>query len=135
MTELDWDGDRGKSSFENVMLKEIHQRRTPWPRRSPTRAVRETGVDFGEELNENLLRDANRIIIVACGTSYHSGGVFARYAIQNWAKVAVGCDIASEYRYSDPLVGPGDVVIGMTQSGRDRRHARRDARRRRRARR
>ena len=57
-----------------------------------------------------------RIVIVACGTSYHAGLV-GRYAIEQWARVPVEMDIASEYRYRDPVVGPDDLVIGITQSG------------------
>ena len=55
-------------------------------------------------------------MIVACGTSYHAGLV-GRYAIEQWARVPVEMDIASEYRYRDPVVGGGDLVIGITQSG------------------
>ena len=55
-------------------------------------------------------------MIVACGTSYHAGLV-GRYAIEQWARVPVEMDIASEYRYRDPVVGPEDLVIGITQSG------------------
>ena len=65
-------------------------------------------------------------MIVACGTSYHAG-LIGRYAIEEWARVPVEMDIASEYRYRNPVVGPGDLVIGISQSGRDRRHARGDA--------
>ena len=57
-----------------------------------------------------------RIVIVACGTSYHAGLV-GRYAIEEWARVPVEMDIASEYRYRNPVVGPDDLVIGITQSG------------------
>jgi len=57
-----------------------------------------------------------RIVIVACGTSYHAGLV-GRYAIEQWARVPVEMDIASEYRYRDPVIGPGDLVVGITQSG------------------
>ena len=55
-------------------------------------------------------------MIVACGTSYHAGLV-GRYAIEEWARVPVEMDIASEYRYRNPVVGPGDLVVGITQSG------------------
>jgi len=55
-------------------------------------------------------------VIVACGTSYHAGLV-GRYAIERWARVPVEMDIASEYRYRDPVIGAGDLVIGITQSG------------------
>ena len=115
--ELDWDEQTAeKGGFETFMLKEIHEQADAVAETIADRTVRETGVDFGTEFDEALLRDARRILIVACGTSYHSG-VFGRYAIQNWARVPVGVDIASEFRYADPLVGPGDIVIGMTQSG------------------
>jgi glucosamine--fructose-6-phosphate aminotransferase (isomerizing) len=54
--------------------------------------------------------------VVACGTSYHAG-LIGRYAIEEWARIPVEMDIASEYRYRNPVVGPGDLVIGITQSG------------------
>ena len=55
-------------------------------------------------------------MIVACGTSYHAG-LIGRYAIEEWARLPVEIDIASEYRYRNPVVGPGDLVIGISQSG------------------
>jgi glucosamine--fructose-6-phosphate aminotransferase (isomerizing) len=57
-----------------------------------------------------------RIVIVACGTSYHAGLV-GRYAIEEWARLPVEMDIASEYRYRNPVVGADDLVIGISQSG------------------
>jgi glucosamine--fructose-6-phosphate aminotransferase (isomerizing) len=57
-----------------------------------------------------------RIVIVGCGTAYHAGLV-GRYALEEWARIPVEMDIASEYRYRNPVVGPGDLVIGITQSG------------------
>jgi glucosamine--fructose-6-phosphate aminotransferase (isomerizing) len=65
---------------------------------------------------DDELRALERITIVACGTSYHAGLV-GRYAIEEWARLPVEMDIASEYRYRNPVVGPGDLVIGITQSG------------------
>ena len=56
------------------------------------------------------------MVIVACGTAYHAG-LIGRYAIEHWARVPVEVDIASEYRYRDPVVGPDDLVIGISQSG------------------
>jgi glutamine---fructose-6-phosphate transaminase (isomerizing) len=56
------------------------------------------------------------VVVVACGTSYHAGLV-GRYAIEQWARVPVEMDIASEYRYRNPVVGEGDLVIGISQSG------------------
>ena len=55
-------------------------------------------------------------MVVACGTAYHAG-LIGRYAIEEWARLPVELDIASEYRYRNPVVGPGDLVIGISQSG------------------
>jgi len=68
------------------------------------------------ELDDDFLKGIERIVIVACGTSYHAGLV-GRYAIEQWARVPVEMDIASEYRYRDPVHRPNDLVIGITQSG------------------
>jgi glucosamine--fructose-6-phosphate aminotransferase (isomerizing) len=82
------------------------------------RAAREDGIDLGElgEIDDDLLRSVRRVVIVACGTSYHAG-LIGRYAIEEWARVPVEVDIASEYRYRNPVVGPGDLVVGISQSG------------------
>jgi len=67
-------------------------------------------------LDDEFLRSVERIVIVACGTSYHAGLV-GRYAIEQWARVPVEMDVASEYRYRDPVLRERDLVIGITQSG------------------
>jgi glucosamine--fructose-6-phosphate aminotransferase (isomerizing) len=67
-------------------------------------------------LSDDYLLNIKRIVIVACGTSYHAG-LIGRYAIERWARIPVEMDIASEYRYRNPVVGPDDLVIGITQSG------------------
>jgi glutamine---fructose-6-phosphate transaminase (isomerizing) len=117
VSELDWDQETAqKGGFETFMLKEIHEQPDAIAETIADRTVRETGVDFAGEFDESILRDAKRIVIVACGTSYHAG-LIGRYAMTEWARIPVGVDIASEYRYSNPVVGPGDLVIGITQSG------------------
>jgi glucosamine--fructose-6-phosphate aminotransferase (isomerizing) len=100
------------------MLKEIHEQADAVAETIADRTIREDGVDLADEVafDEALLRDVDRITIVACGTSYHAG-LIGLYAIEKWARVPVGMDIASEYRYRDPVVGPRDLVIGITQSG------------------
>ncbi|HUC08190.1 MAG TPA: glutamine--fructose-6-phosphate transaminase (isomerizing), partial [Solirubrobacterales bacterium] len=82
------------------------------------RAAREDGIDLPDlgAVDDDLLRSLRRVVIVACGTSYHAG-LIGRYAIEEWARVPVEMDIASEYRYRNPVVGPGDLVVGITQSG------------------
>ena len=114
--EIDWDADAAeKGGYETFMLKEIHEQADAVAETIADRTVRPDGVDL-PELDDELLRGATRIIIVACGTSYHAG-LIGRYAIEEWARVPVEMDVASEYRYRNPVVGPGDIVIGITQSG------------------
>jgi glucosamine--fructose-6-phosphate aminotransferase (isomerizing) len=113
---VDWDADAAeKGGYETFMLKEIHEQADAVAETIADRTVRPDGVDL-PELDDELLRGVRRIIIVACGTSYHAG-LIGRYAIEEWARVPVEMDVASEYRYRNPVVGPGDVVIGITQSG------------------
>jgi glucosamine--fructose-6-phosphate aminotransferase (isomerizing) len=113
---VEWDADAAeKGGYETFMLKEIHEQADAVADTIADRTVRPDGVDL-PELNDELLRGVKRIVIVACGTSYHAG-LIGRYALESWARVPVEMDIASEYRYRDPVVGPGDLVIGITQSG------------------
>ncbi|HEX5594212.1 MAG TPA: glutamine--fructose-6-phosphate transaminase (isomerizing) [Solirubrobacterales bacterium] len=116
--EVTWDADAAeKAGYETFMLKEIHEQADAVAETITDRLPGTDGVDLsGVDLSDELLRDVGRIVIVACGTSYHAGLV-GRYAIEEWARVPVEMDIASEYRYRNPVVGPKDLVIGITQSG------------------
>ncbi len=117
--ELDWDEETAeKAGYETFMLKEIHEQADAVAETIADRTIREDGVDLAEEaaFDESLLEDIDRITIVACGTSYHAG-LIGRYVIEKWSRVYTTMDIASEYRYRDPVVGPRDLVIGITQSG------------------
>src|SRR3954465_5389111 len=117
--EIDWDDETAeKGGFETFMLKEIHEQADVVAETIADRTLRDDGVDLDEKeaLDESSLRDVRRIVVVACGTSYHAG-LIGRYALEEWARIPVEMDIASEYRYRNPLVGPGDLVIGITQSG------------------
>jgi glucosamine--fructose-6-phosphate aminotransferase (isomerizing) len=119
VVEIDWDEETAeKGGFETFMLKEIYEQADAVAETIADRTVRVDGVDLDDEgaLDEAILRDVKRIIVVACGTSYHAG-LIGRYAIEEWARIPVEMDIASEYRYRNPVVGPGDLVIGITQSG------------------
>ena len=116
---IEWDAEAAeKGGYETFMLKEIHEQADAVAETIADRTVRPEGVDLylGERLTDDLLRGVNRIIVVACGTSYHAG-LIGRYAIEEWARVPVEMDIASEYRYRNPVVGEGDLVVGITQSG------------------
>ena len=113
---VDWDAEEAsKGGFETFMLKEIHEQADAVAETIADRTTRPDGVDL-PEIPDAVLRAARRVVIVACGTSYHAGLV-GRYALEEWARMPVEMDIASEYRYRNPVVGPGDLVIGMTQSG------------------
>ena len=117
--EIDWDADTAeKGGYETFMLKEIHEQADAVAETVADRTARGAGVDLGAmgAIDDVVIRDAQRVVVVACGTSYHAGLV-GRYAIEQWARVPVEMDIASEYRYRNPVVGEGDLVIGISQSG------------------
>ncbi len=113
----DWDMDAAeKGGYEHYMLKEINEQPD---------AVRKTvaprvfhGMPSLEECSITLenLKDIKQVFIVACGTAMHAGMV-GKYAIEKLARVPVNVDIASEFRYRSPLVGEGDLVIIISQSG------------------
>jgi glucosamine--fructose-6-phosphate aminotransferase (isomerizing) len=116
---VDWNADAAeKGGYETFMLKEIHEQADALAETLADRTIRADGVDLGElgSIDDDLLRGLRRIVIVACGTSYHAG-LIGRYAIETWARIPVEMDVASEYRYRDPVVGPGDLVVGISQSG------------------
>ncbi|HET8639012.1 MAG TPA: glutamine--fructose-6-phosphate transaminase (isomerizing) [Solirubrobacterales bacterium] len=116
--EISWDEAAAeKGGYETFMLKEIHEQADAVAETISDRLPGDDSVDLSETgLDDGFLKGLRRIVIVACGTSYHAGLV-GRYAIEEWARVPVEMDIASEYRYRNPVVGPEDLVIGMTQSG------------------
>ncbi len=119
VVEIDWDAETAeKQGFETFMLKEIHEQADAVAETIGERAARGIGIDLGDlgAVDDELLRTARRIVIVACGTSFHAG-LIGRYAIEEWSRVPVEVEIASEYRYRNPVVGPGDLVIGISQSG------------------
>jgi glucosamine--fructose-6-phosphate aminotransferase (isomerizing) len=113
---VDWDDDVvEKGGFETFMLKEIHEQGS---------AVADTlegwlgrDVDSPEiGIDEQRLRGIRRVVILGCGTSYHAG-LAGRIALERWARVPVEVDLASEFRYRDPLLEEDSLVIGITQSG------------------
>ena len=118
--ELDWDDEAAeKGGYETFMLKEIYEQPD---------AVRETIGDRvrGHQLvldalglTELEIRNLRRVVIVAAGTSYHAG-VVGRYIIEEWARVPVEPDIASEWIYRNPVLSRDTLVIGISQSGESR---------------
>jgi glutamine---fructose-6-phosphate transaminase (isomerizing) len=116
--EVSWDDEAAeKAGYPTFMLKEINEQSDAVAETIADRLTHGDRVDLGEiGMTDDELAKLRRIIIVACGTSYHAGLV-GRYAIEQWARVPVEMDVASEYRYRNPLVGPEDLVIGISQSG------------------
>jgi glutamine---fructose-6-phosphate transaminase (isomerizing) len=118
-TRVDWDEDAAeKGGYETFMLKEIHEQPDALHDTIGDRLSADGTVELGEEfgLDDAALARVEHVHIVACGTSFHAGLV-GRYLIEDWARVAVQAEVASEYRYRTCLAGPGDLVIGITQSG------------------
>jgi glucosamine--fructose-6-phosphate aminotransferase (isomerizing) len=116
---IDWDEETAeKGGYDTFMLKEIHDQPDAVADTVADRTVRPDGVDLDDvgALDEAMLRDIDRIVIVACGTSFNAG-LIGRYAIEEWARVPVDMDIASEFRYRNPIFRERDLVIGITQSG------------------
>jgi len=113
-----WDEDAAeKGGYSTFTMKEIHEQPDAVAETIADRLPTDEGIDLSDvDLDDDYLRGIKRVVIVACGTSYHAGLV-GRYAIEQWARVPVEMDVASEYRYRNPVVGPDDLVIGMTQSG------------------
>jgi glutamine---fructose-6-phosphate transaminase (isomerizing) len=116
---VDWDeATAEKAGYETFMLKEIHEQADAVADAIADRTARRDGVDLQEDgsFDESLLDGVRRIVVVACGTSYHAG-LIGRYAIEEWARLPVEMDVASEYRYRNPVVSEHDLVIGISQSG------------------
>ena len=112
----DWAEDRlEKDGFETFMLKEIHEQgRAVAATLGSCRAERALSPDG--ILATTCRRGISRIVIVACGTSYHAG-LAGQLAIERWARIPVEVSVASEFRYRDPILGPDTLVLGITQSG------------------
>ena len=114
---VDWDvAAAEKGGYEHFMLKEIHEQ--PRAIREATAARIQGGQVVLRDLNmtDQQIRDINKIFIVACGSSYHVGMV-GKYNLERMLRRSVEVCLASEFRYSDPIVGKGDLVIVISQSG------------------
>jgi glutamine---fructose-6-phosphate transaminase (isomerizing) len=117
LIELDWDDEGAeKGGYETFMLKEIYEQADAVAETIGDRVRHGRLVLEGIGLSEQKLRDLRRIVILSAGTSYHAA-VVGRYAIEEWARVPVEPDIASEWIYRNPVVGEDTLVIGISQSG------------------
>ena len=116
--EISWDATAAeKGGFAHFMLKEIFEQ---------PKAVADTLIGRLSDNNQILLdelrmskqeiQSLKKITVIACGTAYHAGLV-AKYAIEKWAKIPVDVEIASEFRYRDPIIDSTTLVIAISQSG------------------
>ena len=114
---IDWDVDAAeKGGYDHFMLKEIHEQPAAIAR-AITGRIRDGRVVLSDlTMTDREIRELGRICIVACGSSYHVGMV-GKYSLERLLRRPVEVSLASEFRYSDPIVGPGDLVIVISQSG------------------
>lgn len=121
---VDWDiASAEKGGYEHFMLKEIHEQPkalTDTVRSRLSKVVNnqktEYKINFSEMELDEQLKNAKRVILVACGTAYHAS-VVGKYAFEKFARIPTEADFASEYRYRDPVVNEGDLFITVSQSG------------------
>jgi len=118
VTELPFDIDAAeKGGYPDFMLKEIFEQPTAW--RDTLRGAHDaSGALVLPDLNipAEELRGVRRVSFVACGTAYHAG-LIGRYILESWMRIPVEIDIASEFRYREPKLGPETLVVAISQSG------------------
>ena len=114
---IDWDVDAAeKGGYDHFMLKEIYEQPAAIARAITGRVQNGRVVLSDLTMTDREIRELGRICIVACGSSYHVGMV-GKYSLERLLRRPVEVSLASEFRYSDPIVGPGDLVIVISQSG------------------
>lgn len=119
---VEWDVDAAeKNGYPHFMLKEIHEQPKALTDTMRPRIVKDgngkpVDVNFEEMKADNIWKNAKRVVITACGTAYHAG-VVAKYAFEKLARLNVEVDVASEFRYRDPILNKDDIFIVISQSG------------------
>ena len=116
--EITWDKEAAqKGGFAHFMLKEIFDQPKAIADTLIGRLSDNNQIQLDElHMSDDEITEIRRISVIACGTAYHAGMV-AKYAIEKWAKIPVDVEIASEYRYRDPIVDKDSLVIAISQSG------------------
>ncbi len=115
--KVDWDIEAAeKSGYDHFMLKEIHEQPKVVRDNLSSRLVDDGIVLDGIKLGKKELEDINRIYIVACGTAYYAGLV-GKYLIERVVRIPVNSEVASEFRYKDPLIDEKTLMIVVSQSG------------------
>ena len=121
-SHVEWDMDAAtKCGYEHFMIKEIHEQPkglldTMRPRIVHDKNGKPTDVYFEENKMDDSWKKARRVVITACGTAYHAG-VVAKYAFEKIARMQVDVDVASEFRYRNPILDKDDIFIVISQSG------------------
>lgn len=119
---VEWDMDAAeKGGYPHFMIKEIHEQPkgltdTMRPRIVKDNSGKASDVYFEENKMDEAWKNAKRVVITACGTAYHSG-VVAKYAFEKIARMKVDVDVASEFRYRNPILDKDDIFIVVSQSG------------------
>ena len=114
---IDWDLSAAeKGGYDFFMLKEIAEQPAAVADTLLGHFVDGRIVLDEQRLSDQELREIDKVFIVACGTAYHAG-LLAKYAIEHWARLPVEVDLASEFRYRDPVLDRGTLVIAISQSG------------------
>ncbi len=115
---VDWDLEAAqKDGYDDFMSKEIHEQPKAVADTLLDRLLPDGTLVLDEvHITNEEFRNINKVFMVACGSSYHAG-LMAKYAIEHWARVPVEIDIASEFRYRNPVIDGRTLVIGVSQSG------------------
>jgi glutamine---fructose-6-phosphate transaminase (isomerizing) len=115
---VDWDLSAAeKGGYEHFMLKEMHEQPLAIKQTLEGRTDPAGRLVLDElRMSEDELREVDKVFVVACGTAYHAGLV-AKYAIEHWTRLPVEIEIASEFRYRDPVLDRNTLVIAISQSG------------------
>ena len=116
--EVTWDASAAeKGGFDHFMLKEIVEQPKAVADTLRGRIGSDGKLSLDEmRLSDDELREVDKIIVIACGTAYHAG-LIAKYAIEHWTRIPVEVELASEFRYRDPIVDRSTLVIAISQSG------------------
>jgi glucosamine--fructose-6-phosphate aminotransferase (isomerizing) len=113
---VDWDMEAAeKGGYEHFMLKEMHEQPDSLAQTLRGRVVNGT-IDLGVSLTREQWLSFKRFVMIACGTAYHAG-LIGSQMIEGYLRIPVKVEFSSEFRYSDPLVGPDDLAILISQSG------------------
>ena len=114
---IDWDLEAAeKGGYDYFMLKEIAEQPQALADTLRGHFINGHIVLDEQRLSDDDLRQIEKIFVVACGSAYHSG-LLAKYAIEHWTRVPVEIELASEFRYRDPVLGPDTLVLAISQSG------------------